>query len=215
MSQKTDLEKIASKVASCKDCPLYKEAQNPVAGQGDPEAKVVFIGEGPGANEDKLGIPFCGRSGNLLDKLLAQIYLKRETVFITNIVKHRPPKNRDPTPQEIVTCTPYLRQQLLTIKPKVIVTLGRFALNYFIPDVFISKSHGQLVEIKWEGLDLNLMPLYHPAAGLRNGNVLKDIQADFIKLGFFLGTIKKKKPSTLENKELEKEPAQTDLFSKN
>jgi len=214
------LKKLAEKINLCQDCPLYKEALNAVPGQGDSKAEVVFIGEGPGAVEDQRGVPFCGRSGNLLDKLLAQICLERKTVFITNIVKHRPPGNRDPQPAEITACTPYLKEQLLIIKPKIIVTLGRFALNYFLPEAFISHSHGQLVEIKWEGLDLKLMPLYHPAAGLRNGTVLKDIQSDFIKLGLFLGTIKR---TILESENLsttsdspesqnKKEPAQTTLL---
>jgi uracil-DNA glycosylase len=207
MSADKDLKDIAASIGFCQNCPLFKGALNPVPGQGNPQAKVVFIGEGPGASEDQQGIPFCGRSGNLLDKLLFQIYLKRESVFITNIVKHRPPGNRDPAPLEIKACTPFLKKQLLVIKPQLIVTLGRFALNYFLPEAFISRSHGQLVKINWEGLDLTLLPLYHPAAALRNGRVLKDLQADFIKLGLFLGTIKRKTEG--------KKPAQAGLFSTN
>lgn len=208
----SELEKLAQKISLCRDCPLYKEALNAVPGQGNPKADVVFIGEGPGATEDQQGIPFCGRSGNLLDKLLAQICLERKTVFVTNIVKHRPPGNRDPQPAEITACTPYLKEQLLSIKPKIIVTLGRFALNYFLPEAFISRSHGQLVEIKWESLDLKLLPLYHPAAGLRSGTVLKDIQSDFIKLGLFLGTIKKTTSPSPKLPKKKEEPKQTTLL---
>ncbi len=196
MTHKTQtLNKISQAISICQACPLFQKATNPVPGQGNPDAKVVFIGEGPGSSEDQKGIPFCGRSGQLLDRLLQAINLSRSEVFITNIVKHRPPGNRDPLPGEIIACTPFLRNQLLAIRPRIIVTLGRFALNYFSPTDYISQVHGQIKKLSWESLDLSLMPLYHPAAGLRNGTVLKDIKKDFVKLGLFLKTIRLK-PST-------------------
>jgi len=189
------LNKIAKDIKLCQACPLFQNTTNSVPGQGNPSAQVVFIGEAPGSTEDQKGIPFCGRSGQLLDRLLNAINLDRSEVFITNIAKHRPPGNRDPLPEEIIACTPFLRNQLLIIRPRIIVTLGRFALNYFFPADYISRVHGQVKNLSWEGLDLSLMPLYHPAAGLRNGTVLKDIKKDFVKLGLFLKTIRLK-PST-------------------
>ncbi len=182
MSVQEEIKKIAHQIKNCQKCPLYKNATNAVPGGPNPDTEIVFIGEAPGHWEDQKGIPFCGRSGNLLNKMLNTINLDRGDVFIGNILKHRPPNNRDPQPEEITACTPYLKKQLLAIKPKIVITLGRFALNYFIPDVYISKVHGQPREIKWQGLDLLLYPLYHPAAGLRNGNVKTDLKNDFLKI---------------------------------
>lgn len=182
MSVQEEIKKIAQQIEDCQKCPLYKSATNAVPGGPNPDTDIVFIGEAPGYWEDKKGIPFCGRSGNLLNEMLNEINLERKDVFICNILKHRPPNNRDPKPEEIEACTPYLKQQLLIIKPKVIITLGRFALNYFIPDAYISKTHGHPYDIKWQGLDLLLYPLYHPAAGLRNGNIKNDLKEDFLKI---------------------------------
>jgi len=183
-SQKLNyLEKL---VKNCHKCPLYKTAANPVPGTGSPNAKIVFIGEAPGFYEDQQGLPFVGASGKLLDKLLASIKLKRQDVFICNILKHRPPDNRDPQPAEIKVCAPFLKAQLQILKPQVIITLGRFALNYFLPTDFISRVHGQTKHLSWQGLDLSLIPVYHPSAGLRNGAMLADLQADFITIGSFL-----------------------------
>jgi len=180
--KKSEMEKIGQKVARCQNCLLYKTANNPVPGEGNPAAEIVFIGEAPGYWEDQKGIPFCGAAGNLLNQLLAEIGLKREDVFIGNILKHRPPENRDPFPGEIKACTPFLKEQLLAIKPKVVIALGRFALNYFIPDVYISRVHGKPQKIIWEGLKLTLIPLFHPAAALRNGTVMIQLKEDFLKI---------------------------------
>ena len=182
MNKAEKLKAIAQQITSCQQCPLYKTATNPVPGGLNPNAQIVFIGEAPGYWEDQKGIPFCGAAGNLLDKLLAEINLAREDVFIGNILKHRPPNNRDPSPEEIVACTPYLKQQLLIIEPKIIITLGRFAMNYFIPNTYISKIHGQIKKINWEGLSLTLMPVFHPAAALRRGEFMQSLKGDFLKI---------------------------------
>ncbi|HOZ81140.1 MAG TPA: uracil-DNA glycosylase [Candidatus Woesebacteria bacterium] len=183
------LKYIAKLVAECKNCNLYKNALNHVPGFGNPNAEIVFIGEAPGATEDKLGLPFVGNSGKLLDKLLNSINVPRSDVFICNILKHRPPENRDPLPAEIIYCTPFLKAQLLVIKPKIIITLGRFAMNYFFPDDRISSVHGQIKKIIWKEIPLTIIPVYHPSAGLRNGAMLKSLQQDFLNIGKFLGKI--------------------------
>ena len=196
MTNQEGLAKIAHQIKNCQKCPLHQTATNPVPGAGNPEARIVFIGEAPGYWEDQKGIPFCGAAGNLLDQLLVMINLKREAVFITNILKHRPPNNRDPLPGEINACTPYLKQQLLIIKPKIIITLGRFALNYFIPQASISRIHGQPQKISWQGLDLVVLPLYHPAAALRKGQIMRELKEDFKKIPTLLKEIEKNSQPT-------------------
>jgi DNA polymerase len=186
LSSSQQLEYIAYLVKNCQKCPLYKSATNPVPGAGNPQAKVMFIGEAPGFYEDQQGLPFVGNSGKLLDKLLDTIQVSRSEVFIGNILKHRPPQNRDPLPEEIKVCTPYLKAQLKIIKPKVVITLGRFALDYFFPNESISLLHGQIKEIVWQDLPLTIIPVYHPSAGLRNGAMLKALQNDFLTIGRFL-----------------------------
>lgn len=180
------LKYLADLVAKCQKCPLFKTAKNPVPGSGDPQSGIVIIGEAPGFQEDVQGKPFVGPSGHLLDKLLASINLKRDNVFICNILKHRPPENRDPLPQEIKVCTPYLKAQLKILQPKIIITLGRFAMNYFFPGEFISSIRGQVKQINWEGLELTIIPVYHPSAALRNGAMLKALEDDFKTIGDFL-----------------------------
>jgi DNA polymerase len=159
------LESIAKAVKACTRCPLYKTANNGVPGEGDPKAKLVCVGEAPGANEDETGKPFVGQAGQLLTKILAAVDLTREEVFITNVVKHRPPGNRNPTPGEIEACSPYLVRQLELIKPKVIVAFGTFAaqtlLNTKTP---IGKLRGEVH--RYHGIPL--VVTYHPAALLRN-----------------------------------------------
>jgi len=177
-----ELAKIAEEIRRCQRCPLYRQATQGVPGEGDARAKLVFVGEAPGYWEDQKGIPFCGAAGRLLDRLMAGVGLKRSEVFITNILKHRPPNNRDPLPPEIEACTPFLERQLLAIKPKLVVTLGRFALNYFLPGEFISRVHGRLRRVRWRGMTVFVLPLYHPAAALRNGNVMRELEKDFLKI---------------------------------
>ena len=186
LTKEQQLQYIAHLVGECHKCDLYKSATNHVPGSGNPDAEIVFIGEAPGAQEDLQGLPFVGNSGKLLDKLLNTIKVPRSDVFICNILKHRPPENRDPLPEEIKVCTPYLKAQLKIIKPKLIITLGRFAMNYFFPEESISKNHGQVRKIIWQELPLIIIPVYHPSAGLRNGAMLKSLQEDFLSIGKFL-----------------------------
>lgn len=186
LTKTQQLEYIAHLVGECKKCDLYKTAINHVPGFGNPDAEIVFIGEAPGAQEDKEGLPFVGNSGKLLDKLLNTISVPRKDVFICNILKHRPPENRDPLPEELKLCSPYLKAQLKIIAPRVIITLGRFSMNYFFPEESISKIHGQIRNITWQDLPLTIIPVYHPSAGLRNGAMLKSLQDDFLSIGKYL-----------------------------
>lgn len=182
MDAREELEKIAKRVGKCTRCPLYKKATNPVPGEGNPKAKVMFIGEGPGYWEDQKGRPFVGQAGKLLDKLLASIKLSRKEVFIGNMVKHRPPGNRDPLPEEIEACQPFLDEQIEIINPKIIVTLGRFSMAKFLPDEKISQIHGQARFVNWKGKKLIVLPMYHPAAALRRGEIMRQIEEDFQKI---------------------------------
>ena len=186
LTKDQQLQYIAHLVGECKKCDLYKTATNHVPGHGNPNAEIVFIGEAPGAQEDLQGLPFVGNSGKLLDKLLSTISVPRQDVFICNILKHRPPENRDPLPLEMKVCTPYLKAQLKIIKPKLIITLGRFAMNYFFPEESISKIRGQVRKIIWQELSLTIIPVYHPSAGLRNGAMLLSLQEDFLSIGKLL-----------------------------
>ena len=151
---------------------------NLIFGDGPAEAEIVFIGEAPGAKEDLEGLPFVGRSGKLLSATLESIGLKRKDVYITNIVKRRPPENRDPSILEIEAYRPYLKKQLNIIKPKVIVTLGRFSMNYFLPEAKISRDQGNLFHI--DGFEL--MPIIHPAAAMRSTRNLNSFKDSFLKL---------------------------------
>ena len=180
-------EELDKKIRGCQKCELCKTATQAVPGDGYYDADIIFIGEAPGFYEDRDGIPFIGRAGKLLDFLLHQINLKRENIYITNIVKHRPPENRDPTEKEILACQPYLKRHIEIIEPKVIATLGRYAMNYFLPNAKISTSHG--VEVVMP--NYVLYPLYHPAAALRNGKVKKDLILDFLRLPEVVEKVKK------------------------
>ncbi len=173
------LEEIAKEIAACTKCDLHAGRTHTVPGEGSPSAAVMFIGEGPGEKEDLQGRPFVGAAGKYLDQLLALIGWKREDVFIANVVKCRPPKNRDPLPEEVETCTTnYLFRQIEIIKPIVIVTLGRHSMNRFVPNRIISQDHGKPVRIKGQVY----YPIYHPAAALYRGTLRADIEADFRKL---------------------------------
>ena len=140
--RKQALDEIAAEVAACTLCPLHKQRTRAVPGEGHPDTEVVFVGEGPGYNEDREGRPFVGQAGGLLNELLKQIGWRREEVFITNVVKCRPPGNRDPEPSEIAACAPYLKRQLEVLDPAVVVTLGRHSLQTFMPGARISAAHG-------------------------------------------------------------------------
>jgi DNA polymerase len=165
ISQAQSLEEISAMVAKCTRCPLYATAKNPVPGEGNPHAEVVVVGEAPGANEDETGRPFVGQAGQLLTKILAAIKLAREDVFICNVLKHRPPGNRNPQPNEIEACSPYLVRQLELIRPKVILALGTFAAQTLLDTkLAIGKLRGSVH--RYHGIPL--VVTYHPAALLRN-----------------------------------------------
>lgn len=162
-------------------CPeLGKTATQLVFGAGSPDADIVFIGEAPGKAEDEQGVPFVGASGRFLNEMLAAAGLDRSDVYITNIVKYRPPGNRDPSPAEKVAFWPYLLRQLEIIEPKVVITLGRHSGAAFIPELTISKDHGQPRTITSQGRDLLVIPLYHPAAALYNGSMRQPLIDDFL-----------------------------------
>lgn len=176
------LDKLKEKMSRDEALPLRKGATNLVFGEGNSDAKVVFIGEGPGYWEDQKGRPFVGNAGAFLNQLLHSIKLPREDVFITNVVNYRPPGNRDPLPEEIAAFSPYIDKMIEIIKPKVIVTLGRFSMAKFLPGVKISDVHGKLHTVVWKGREITIVPMYHPAAGLRNGEIKRRTVEDFQKL---------------------------------
>lgn len=178
MTNSEKLSALREQIAVCTRCELYRTATNPVPGDGNPDARILFIGEAPGHHEDAQGKPFVGNSGKFLSELLMKAGLTREDVFITNIVKHRPPGNRDPLPDEILACAHFLREQIEIIDPDVIVTLGRFSMLQYFPGERISKIHGQPKEV---GGRL-VVPMYHPAAALHNGALRPEIEADFMRL---------------------------------
>lgn len=178
MNHATELDKLNKKIIDCKKCPLYKTAKNAVPGEGDPGAKILFLGEAPGRNEDETGRPFVGRAGKLLDYLLESINLQREKVFITSVIKHRPPKNRQPKSPEIKACSYWLNHQLSVINPRLIVTLGRFGMEYFLPEKKISAVHGKIQKTG----KYKIYPVYHPAAGLRSTRNKNKLFEDFRKL---------------------------------
>ncbi len=161
-----------------KDLSLPLRESNLVFGEGDAGASVIFIGEAPGFYEDREGRPFVGLAGKLLDKLIEEVGWKREKVYITNILKRRPPQNRDPLPEEIKAYEPYLKSQIEILNPKIIAPLGRFGMNYFLPYAKISKDQGQV--FWWQ--DRLIYPLYHPAAALRSTAVLTELKKSFQKL---------------------------------
>jgi len=184
MPKRTLMEKIATEIKACRKCDLWKQRQNAVSGEGCLDALVMFIGEAPGYHEDVKGQPFVGAAGKLLDELLSGIGLSRKEVFIGNVLKCRPPKNRDPLMKEIKTCTPYLDQQINIVKPKIIVTLGRHSTGYIFSKVGlksegITKLRGKVYEIKLFGSQISLIPMYHPAAVLYNVAYKEGLERDF------------------------------------
>jgi uracil-DNA glycosylase family 4 len=181
ISQMT-LEQLEEAVRACTLCPLYQGRTRAVPGEGPLNADIMFIGEGPGFHEDRQGRPFVGPAGQFLEELLASIGMTREQVYITNVVKCRPPGNRDPMPNEISACAPYLEHQIQLIKPKVIVTLGRFSMYRFFPGASISKIHGQPKRVG----NVLVVPMFHPAAALHQPKWRPLVEADFKKLPQFI-----------------------------
>jgi DNA polymerase len=188
----TSLEELHQHFNALCACSLKQTASRAVFGNGNPEADIVFIGEAPGKKEDATGVPFVGAAGKFLDEMLSQAKLKREDIYITNIVKYRPPDNRDPNPEEIAACEEWLHAELNYINPKVIVTLGRYSLNHFIPDVKISAVHGTAFRRDIPGVGQRVFfALYHPAAALYNGGMRETLIKDFLKVPKLVKQIKK------------------------
>lgn len=173
----------------CSD--LAAQATNLVIGDGNLNADIVFIGEAPGKNEDEQGLPFVGAAGKFLNEMLAAANMERSDVYITNIVKYRPPDNRDPLPEEKKAFWPYLLKQLQIIKPKVVITLGRHSMEYFLPGMRISQIHGQPKRIQFGDDRLVIIPLYHPAAALYNGSLRQTLIDDFVNVPKIIELMKK------------------------
>lgn len=191
--RKNLLNELKKKIQKDAALPLRKGAKNLVFGEGDAEAKVIFIGEGPGYWEDIKGKPFVGNAGALLNQALQSIKLPREKVFITNVVHFRPPENRDPFPSEIAAFAPYLDKMIEIINPKVIVTLGRFSMAKFIPGGKITAIHGKPQHVNWKEKEILVVPMFHPAAGLRSEDVKRRFLEDFQKLAEILKEIESEK----------------------
>ena len=186
MDKLQTIQQITNNVRVCQKCRLCKTAKNAVPGEGNINSEIIFVGEAPGQVEDATGRPFVGRAGKLLETMLNEISLKREDVWIGNIIKHRPPENRDPLPDEIAACEPYLTLQINTISPILVVTLGRFSMNYFYPEGKITRDRGHVIKIK----GYNVYPVYHPAAALRNPSMAKVLKDDFMRIPEVLKQIK-------------------------
>lgn len=178
MDAVTVLGQVAQQVQVCEKCELHHSRKHGVPGEGPPDAQIMFLGEGPGFHENEQGRPFVGAAGKFLEELLASIGLTREKVFITNVVKCRPPGNRDPQYEELQACGDYLERQMAAINPKVIVTLGRFSMARFLPNAKISQVHGQAVQIRGR----LIVPMYHPAAALHQPSLRSSVEADFAQL---------------------------------
>lgn len=172
------LAQIAKEVSVCQRCMLHHSRKLAVPGEGPADADIMFIGEGPGFHENEQGRPFVGAAGKYLDELLAKINLQREDVFIGNVVKCRPPSNRDPLPDELAACSDYLERQIQAICPKVIVTLGRYSMARFLPNAKISDVHGQAFKIKGR----LIVPMFHPAAALHQPSLKASVERDFLHL---------------------------------
>lgn len=190
----TELETIEEQIKKCQKCVLSEKRTNSVPGSGNPNADLMFVGEGPGKNEDEQGLPFVGQAGKFLEEMLTAIDMTRDDVFITNVVKCRPPNNRDPFPDEVETCSgSYLYNQIKVIKPKIIITLGRHAMEFFIPGRKISEVHGQPKRMVNEetGEKQVYLPLYHPAAALYHGGLRDTLIKDFKRIPRILEKISK------------------------
>ena len=214
MSAAETLEKIAHEVSACTKCALHESRKKAVTGEGPADAEIMFIGEGPGFHENEQGRPFVGASGKFLDQLLAQAGLERSDVFIANVVKCRPPGNRDPQLDELQACGEYLSAQIEAINPSIIVTLGRFSMGRYMPGAKITSVHGQMQKIE----ERFIIPMYHPAAALHQPALRPSILADFAKLPEQLNeartalgrqVIEKKKSTASQNFE---KPQQLSLF---
>ena len=211
MNTEETLKQIAQEVSVCKKCALHKTRKNAVAGEGPANAEIMFIGEGPGFHENEQGRPFVGASGKFLDSLLAQAGVTRADVFIANVVKCRPPDNRDPQPKELDSCDLHLERQIEAINPSIIVTLGRFSMNKFMKGAKISQVHGEMQKIDGR----YVIPMFHPAAALHQAALKPTIIADFAKLPEQLNEARKalgRPQRKIKKVEPKKDPKQLNLF---
>ena len=204
MDKALELRKIKEDMENDRNLPLIAKPEDVIPGDGNADSEIVFIGEAGGYHESIQRKPFVGNAGMLLNRLLASIHLPRGSVYITNMVKTRPPENRDPLPEELEAYSRYLDRELEVIKSKVVVTLGRFSMAKFLPNARISGVHGKKFEVNWNGKNILVVPMYHPAAALRNGAVMEQIRNDFLKIPEYL--------KEAENKEREVKTEQTQLF---
>lgn len=179
-----DLAAIAAEIRACRACPLHVGTKQAVPGEGSGDSGIFFLGEAPGQREDEQGRPFVGAAGQLLDEMLRGIGLDRTKVFITNVVRHRPPGNRDPLPDEVAACDMWLRRHLAALRPRVLVTLGRYAMGTILPRESISKIHGKPRIVG----GMTVFPMFHPAAALRDGRLRPVLAADFATLAIYLAT---------------------------
>jgi uracil-DNA glycosylase len=177
------LDELKEQMEEDNDLPLKKGAAKLVFGVGNADTEILCIGEGPGYWEDQKGEPFVGNAGKLLDQLLASDQLDRSKVYITNVVHHRPPENRDPEPNEINAYGVYLDKIIAIIDPKIIITLGRYSMAKFLPSARISSVHGKAQKVTWHDKNILVIPMYHPAAALRNGEIMRQEKQDFLKMG--------------------------------
>jgi uracil-DNA glycosylase family 4 len=203
------LNQVAKEVSDCTKCELHYSRKRAVPGEGPSNADILFIGEGPGFHENEQGRPFVGAAGRFLEELLESIGMSREQVYITNVVKCRPPGNRDPRPEEIDTCTGnYLDRQIQAINPRVIVTLGRHSMGLYLPNAKISDVHGQAMKVKGR----LIVPMYHPAAALHQGSLKPVVERDFAKLPDLIAQAAEV-PETIEPTSNDREdPKQLSLF---
>jgi uracil-DNA glycosylase len=214
-----EYKKFEEKIKSCRKCHLRDTCTQVVPGEGSEKAEVMFIGEGPGENEDRQGRPFVGAAGKFLEEMLSLISKKREDVFIGNVLKCRPPGNRDPLPEEVAACWPWMIDQIKTIKPKLIVTLGRHAMERFLPNQRISQIHGKVLRREIPGMGKQIFyALYHPAAALYQGSLRETLKADFKKIPKVLKAIneesrrKKEKEVQSEDRGFKEDNKQEALF---
>jgi len=212
MSAEETLAQIAKEVAVCTNCALHHSRKQSVPGEGPVHAEIMFIGEGPGFHENEQGRPFVGAAGKFLDQLLAQAGVTRADVFIGNVVKCRPPENRDPLPEELSACNVYLERQIEAINPSIIVTLGRFSMNKFMPGAKISQVHGEMRKVG----ERYVIAMFHPAAALHQAALKPSILADFAKLPELLNQARTAlgRVKVVEQKQIEvkDDPQQLSLF---
>lgn len=208
MSADAELQVIATEVSGCTRCPLHQGRIRAVPGEGPPQAELMFIGEGPGFHEDQQGRPFVGAAGKFLEELLGYAGYQREQVFITNVVKCRPPGNRDPEPDELEACRAYLERQITALNPKVIVTLGRYSMARFFPNAKISSVHGQARKIEMGEGPRIVVAMFHPAAALHQQSLRDTLVSDFKKLPQLIAQARAAAPTAGEDEP----PQQLSMF---